>query len=144
MLEREIAGFGASGRNGGWCHTTFPGSREHAARTHGRQTVIDQQRALHRHRRTRSRASWRTEGIDARFHRGGQLDIADHPVQLLRLHEAVEYERSWGFGEDDYIALAATEMRERIRVAGCLGAGYTPHGAGVDPARLARGLADER
>ena len=33
-------------------------------------------------------------------------------------------------------------MRERIKVAGCLGAGYTPHGAAVDPARLARGLAD--
>ena len=48
VLEREVAGFGASGRNGGWCHTTFPGSRELAARTHGRQAVIDQQRALHR------------------------------------------------------------------------------------------------
>ena len=33
-------------------------------------------------------------------------------------------------------------MRERVRVAGCLGGGYTPHGAAVDPARLARGLAD--
>ena len=32
VLEREIAGFGASGRNGGWCHTTFPGSRDLAAR----------------------------------------------------------------------------------------------------------------
>ncbi|MEI6451452.1 MAG: FAD-dependent oxidoreductase, partial [Actinomycetes bacterium] len=31
VLEKEIAGFGASGRNGGWCHTTFPGSRERAA-----------------------------------------------------------------------------------------------------------------
>jgi glycine/D-amino acid oxidase-like deaminating enzyme len=33
-------------------------------------------------------------------------------------------------------------MRARIRVAGCLGAGFTPHGACIDPARLARGLAD--
>ena len=63
-------------------------------------------------------------------------------MQLLRLREAVEYERSWGFGEDDYVLLGAAEMRERIKVAGCLGAGYTPHGAAVDPARLARGLAD--
>ena len=44
VLEKEIAGFGASGRNGGWCHTTFPGSREAAAKTHGRQAVVDQQR----------------------------------------------------------------------------------------------------
>ncbi|NLE23322.1 MAG: FAD-dependent oxidoreductase [Actinobacteria bacterium] len=141
VLEREIAGFGASGRNGGWCHTTFPGSRELAARTHGRQAVKDQQRALHQTVYEIARVV-DEEGIDARFHLGGQLDLALTPVQLLRLRETVDYERSWGFGEDDYRALGAAEMRERIRVAGCLGAGFTPHGAAVDPARLARGLAD--
>jgi glycine/D-amino acid oxidase-like deaminating enzyme len=141
VLEREIAGFGASGRNGGWCHTTFPGSREMAARWNGRQPVIDQQRALHQTVYEVQRVV-QEEGIDARFHLGGQLDLALTPVQLLRLREAVEYERSWGFGEDDYVALGAADMRERIKVAGCLGAGYTPHGAAVDPARLARGLAD--
>ena len=141
VLEREIAGFGASGRNGGWCHTTFPGSRELAAKTHGRQAVVDQQRALHRTVYEIARVV-EDEGIDARFHVGGQLDLATTPVQLLRLRETIEYERSWGFGEDDYVMLGAADMRERIKVAGCLGAGYTPHGAAVDPARLARGLAD--
>ena len=141
VLEREIAGFGASGRNGGWCHTTFPGSRELAEKTHGRQAVIDQQRALHQTVYEIQRVV-QEEDIDARFHLGGQLDLALTPVQLLRLRKAVEYERSWGFGEEDYRALGAADMRERIKVAGCLGAGYTPHGAAVDPARLARGLAD--
>ena len=83
VLEREIAGFGASGRNGGWCHTTFPGSRELAARTHGRQAVVDQQRALHRTVYEIARVV-DEEGIDARFHLGGQLDLALTPVQLLR------------------------------------------------------------
>lgn len=141
VLEREIAGFGASGRNGGWCHTTFPGSRERAAKTHGRQAVIDQQRALFATVPEIARVVGE-EGIDARFHIGGQLDLALTPVQLLRSHEAIEYERSWGFGEDDYMFLGAAEMRSRMKVAGCLGAGYTPHGACVDPARLARGLAE--
>jgi len=141
VLEREIAGFGASGRNGGWCHTTFPGSRSAAEKTHGRQAVIDQQRALHATVYEIARVV-DEEGIDARFRLGGQLDIATTPVQLLRLREAVEYEREWGFGEDDYVMLGAADMRERIKVAGCLGAGFTPHGAAVDPARLARGLAD--
>ena len=141
MLESEIAGFGASGRNGGWCHTTFPGSRERAARTHGRQAVIDQQRALFGVVPEVARVV-AEEGIEARFIVGGQLDLATTPLQLLRLREGVEYERSWGFGEEDYALLSAAEMRARIRVAGCLGAGYTPHGAAVDPARLARGLAD--
>jgi glycine/D-amino acid oxidase-like deaminating enzyme len=140
VLEKEIAGFGASGRNGGWCHTTFPGSRERAARTHGRQAVINQQRALQATMPEIARVV-AEERIDARFHAGGQLDLATTPVQLLRAREALEYERSWGFGEDDYVLLGAAEMRERVRVAGCLGGGYTPHAAAVDPARLARGLA---
>jgi glycine/D-amino acid oxidase-like deaminating enzyme len=141
VLERETAGFGASGRNGGWCHTTFPGSRSAAEKTHGRQAVIDQQRALHQTVYEIARVV-EAESIDARFRLGGQLDLATTPVQLLRLREAVEYEREWGFGEDDYVMLGAADMRERIKVAGCLGAGFTPHGAAVDPARLARGLAD--
>ena len=141
VLEKEIAGFGASGRNGGWCHTTFPGSRERAAKAHGRQAVVDQQRALHATVPEIARVL-AEEHIDARFHIGGQLDLATSPVQLLRAREALEYERSWGFGEDDYALLGAAEMRERVRVAGCLGGGYTPHGAAVDPARLARGLAE--
>ena len=141
VLEREIAGFGASGRNGGWCHTTFPGSRELAARTHGRRAVVDQQRALHRTVYEVARVV-DEEGIDARFHMGGQMDLALTPVQLLRARKEIEYERSWGFGEEDYALLGAADMRERIKVAGCLGATYTPHGACVDPARLARGLAD--
>ncbi len=141
ILEREIAGFGASGRNGGWCHTTFPGSRELAAKSHGRQAVVDQQRALHRTVYEVQRVT-DEEGIDARFHLGGQLDLALTPVQLLRARETIEYERSWGFGEEDYVLLGAQEMRARIKVAGCLGATFTPHGAALDPARTARGLAD--
>ena len=141
VLEKEIAGFGASGRNGGWCHTTFPGSRERAAKTHGRQAVSDQQRALFATVPEIARVV-AEESIDARFHVGGQMDLATTPVQLLRAREAVAYERSWGFGEDDYSLLGAAETRARVRVAGCLGGVYTPHGAAVDPARLARGLAE--
>ena len=140
VLEREIAGFGASGRNGGWCHTTFPGSRERAEKTHGRQAVIDQQRALFDTLPEIARVV-AEEGIAARLRQGGQMDLATSAVQLLRARAAIEYERSWGFGEEDYRLLSLDETRERVRVDGCLGAVYTPHGAAVDPARLARGLA---
>ena len=87
VLEREIAGFGASGRNGGWCHTTFPGSRGAGGEDARRQAVIDQQRALHRTVYEIARVV-EEEGIDARFHLGGQLDLALTPVQLLRLRES--------------------------------------------------------
>ena len=35
VLEREIAGFGASGRNGGWCSALFPRSPGSLERRHG-------------------------------------------------------------------------------------------------------------
>jgi glycine/D-amino acid oxidase-like deaminating enzyme len=141
VLEREIAGFGGSGRNGGWCHTTFPGSRERAVKWSGRQAVIDQQRALFDTVYEIERVV-KDEDIDARLHRDGQLDLATNPVQLMRAAQDIAYQRSWGFGEDDYVLLGPREASERVKVAGCLGAVYTPHGAAVDPARLARGLAD--
>src|SRR6185312_4701393 len=40
VLERDVAGFGASGRNGGWLSAALAGSRERWARTHGRPAVI--------------------------------------------------------------------------------------------------------
>jgi glycerol-3-phosphate dehydrogenase len=47
ILEREFAGFGASGRNGGWLTGGFSWSRERYARTSSRGAVIDMQRAMH-------------------------------------------------------------------------------------------------
>ena len=38
--------------------------------------------------------------------------------------------------------LSAREAEASVGASACLGAGYTPHGAAIDPARLARGLAD--
>ena len=44
VLEREVAGFGASGRNGGWCSALFATSDAALARQHG----LDAMRAMRR------------------------------------------------------------------------------------------------
>jgi glycine/D-amino acid oxidase-like deaminating enzyme len=46
VLEREHAGFGASGRNGGWLSSGFAAPRAAMARTHGRDGVLALQRAM--------------------------------------------------------------------------------------------------
>ncbi len=46
VCERETVGFGASGRNGGWCSALFAGSRDATARAHGRDAVVAMQRAM--------------------------------------------------------------------------------------------------
>jgi glycine/D-amino acid oxidase-like deaminating enzyme len=54
----------------------------------------------------------------------------------------VHHEREWGgLGEDDLRLLEADELQRRVRVAGALGASFTPHCARIHPAKLVRGLA---
>ena len=141
VLEKEIAGFGASGRNGGWCSSFFAASPGTIADEFGREAAIAMQRAMFATVDEVGRVV-EDEGIDARYHKGGTLTLATSEAQLPRLRAEIDHEREWGFGESDYAYLSADETAERIRVEGCLGAMYSPHCACVDPARLARGLAD--
>ncbi len=141
VLEAEIAGFGASGRNGGWCSALFAGSRAATAKAHGRDAVVALQRALFA-TVDEVGAVAKAEGIDAHFFKGGTLELATAPVHVPRLAAQVEQERAWGFGESDVAWLGPDEAGRRLKVEGGCGAIFTPHCARVHPARLARGLAD--
>jgi glycine/D-amino acid oxidase-like deaminating enzyme len=46
VLEAEYAGFGASGRNGGWCSGLFPVPVSRLARRYGRDRAVALQHAL--------------------------------------------------------------------------------------------------
>ncbi|HEY3722785.1 MAG TPA: FAD-dependent oxidoreductase [Acidimicrobiia bacterium] len=141
VLEAEIAGFGASGRNGGWCSALFAGSREVTAKAHGRDAVVALQRALFT-TVDEVGAVAAAEQIDADFCKGGTLELATAAVHVPRLRARVEHEREWGFGPGDVRWLPPAEASARLDVAELHGAVFTPHCARVHPARLARGLAD--
>jgi glycine/D-amino acid oxidase-like deaminating enzyme len=141
VLEAEHAGFGASGRNGGWLSGTATGSRERYARLRGRDAVVRLERAAIDTLAEVERVC-AEEGIEADLVRGGTLHVAQNAAQLVRLRADVDAEREWGLDEDDLRLLEPDELRERIRIAGALGASFTPHCARVHPARLVRGLAD--
>jgi glycine/D-amino acid oxidase-like deaminating enzyme len=141
ILEAAFAGFGASGRNGGWVTAAFPGSRERYARgPRGREGVLDMQRQL---QQTVDEVAsvCRAEGIDADLVKGGSLSVAVTAAQLARLHASLRAERAWELGEDDVRYLDRDELAGRILIANALGALYTPHCARVQPARLVTGLA---
>jgi glycine/D-amino acid oxidase-like deaminating enzyme len=140
VVERETAGFGASGRNGGWCSAFMAADHEGLARRAGRGAVIALQRAMFATVDEVGRVAER-EGIDCHYVKGGALQVAASPVQLARLEAGVRHARRWGMGEDDQWLLGRAEAERRVRVAGLLDAAFTPHCATVDPARLARGLA---
>lgn len=140
IVEAEIAGFGASGRNGGWCSALFAASRDKIARRHGRAAALAMQKAMFETVDEVGRAA-RAEGIDAHFVKGGALAFATAPAHVERLRSQLDDERRWGFGEEDHMWLDPARARARVAVAGCLGAIYTPHCARFQPAILARGLA---
>jgi glycine/D-amino acid oxidase-like deaminating enzyme len=141
IIEKEIAGFGASGRNGGWCSALFAGGRDDMARTHGRESVIALQREMRATVDEVGRVA-AAESIDADFHKGGTLTLATSPAHLERLRASVTEERRWGATDDDAVWLDRAEARGRVAADGVLGAAYTPHCARVQPAKLVRGLAD--
>lgn len=134
VLEKEIAGFGASGRNGGWCSALFPRSTGSLERRYGRDPAIAMRRAMIATIDEVRRAA-DAAGIGADFRRAGTLAFARSAVQrraaLAEIAEAREYgvdELEWREGDG-------------IGAADALGAAFDPNCASVHPARLVRGLA---
>jgi glycine/D-amino acid oxidase-like deaminating enzyme len=139
VVEREIAGFGASGRNGGWCVADFPVSPAVMTKRYGREAsravalaMIDSVDDIGQ--------VTRQEGIDAHYAHGGALLIARAEYDLPRLEESFEEYRAIGL-EDRVALLDAEQTAARMRVADAVGACWLREGAAIQPARLARGLA---
>lgn len=128
VVEREVAGFGASGRNGGWVLGELSlGSRLRASA--GADGVAALQRAA-RATVDEVGAACAREEIDCDFVKGGTLTVAQTAPQLDRL-------RAGGRGE----FLDAAQTAERVRVDNALGSRFMPECARVHPAKLVQGLA---
>ncbi len=146
VLERERAGFGASGRNGGWVSGFFSGSAHAYERGEGRQRAgVSAFAALQRtmfDTVDEIAAVLREHEIDADFVKSGRLTVALGRAQLRRLREDVARGRAHGLCDGDLRELSREELAARLRVAGALGASFSAHVARVHPAKLVVGLAD--
>ena len=140
LLEAQVVGFGASGRNGGWCSALLPMGLDAIARATSRERAGRLQTVMHDTVAEVGRVV-RAEGIDCHFAHGGYLNLARSEMQLRREHEHVQHLRSYGFTDDDYRLLTKQETIERCAATNVVGGGFTPHCAAIHPARLARGLA---
>ncbi len=141
ILESEIAGFGASGRNGGWCSALFAAEPARLAREHGQPAALAMQRAMQDTVDEVGKVS-ADEGIDCHFVKGGTTRFATQPAHVERMRAEVASGHALGFTDDDECWLDAEAARGRIAVAGQIGAVHSPHCAAIHPARLARGLAE--
>ena len=141
VVEAETAGFGASGRNGGWASALFPSSHASVAKRSSRPGAIAQHTAMRESVDEVLRAA-EEEGIDARAAKGGTVVLARSDAQWTRAQAEVDDARSWGRGEDELRLLDAVEVTDVLAGTRVLGATYTPDCAAIHPARLVRGLAD--
>ena len=141
VLEAEIAGFGASGRNGGWVIGEVPGEDRLLAGLNPEARALSRT-LLHDIPDEVGRVIAR-EGIDCHYRKGGVLYCAArYPEQEARLRQQLADWRTHGHGEDDYRWLDVAQLNERLCLATPYGAVYSPHVATIQPARLVRGLAD--
>ena len=84
VIERDVAGFGASGRNGGWCSALLPMSLDRVAARHGRSSAIAMQREMH-HTVDEVLAAAARHGIRCDAAKGGYLRAATAVPHLDRL-----------------------------------------------------------
>ncbi len=139
VVEREIAGFGASGRNGAWCAPDLNITIGRLAKLHGDEAARRTQQATY-DAVDEVRRACEEAGIDAGFHRGGSIIVARGPQGVPALEAELEAYARFGFG-DRYRLVDGSELGERIRVAGAVRALVGDDAAVVHPGRLVRGLA---
>lgn len=140
VLEKEFAGFGASGRNGGWLMGTFAWNHARYAKATSRAAVLEMVRALET-TVDEVIAVCEAEGIDADIRRVDELCVATHPAHMERLKDSVAHHQHWGDGHR-VREIGRDESLARIAIPNTLGAMVMSGMARVQPAKLVRGLAE--
>ena len=141
VLEKEVCGFGASGRNGGWASGLFPMSHDAVIRRYGEDRFHHLRHVLQGAVGDLG-ASLALDGIDANFVHGGTLTFARSAMQRERLEEEITHARELGIGPNDLEWLEGDALEAHGTVSGALGATYSPHCARLEPVRAVRGLSD--
>ena len=95
LLEKNIAGFGASGRNGGWCSALFPASTAALEKKHGREAALAMRRAMVDTVDEVGRAA-ADAGIDCDYERGGTIVYARSESQWRAAQHEVDEARGYG------------------------------------------------
>jgi len=139
IVESSFVGFGASGRNGGWCSALFPVGLEKIANNSNKETAVRMQKLMFETVDEVKKVA-DTESIDIEWQKGGSYSIARNQIQLKRAMSEYQHFKDWGFGEADFQFFNQAETKSRINATQVLGSFYTPHCAAINPAKLVQGL----
>ena len=132
LLEGACCGYGASGRNGGFCVAT---------------SLIDQDLKDPEARKKNLNVSLHgieqikefidVHGLDCDFKENGMLDVAMNDAQVRILEEEGRVLKKWGF---DVETLYGKALEKEIKSPRLVAGLKTKQGAILNPAKLARGM----
>ncbi|MGO1543291.1 MAG: NAD(P)/FAD-dependent oxidoreductase [Gulosibacter sp.] len=140
ILERDVVGFGAAGRNGGWAGAGIAGSPERYARSRG-WDVVREGAAIFRDAVADIGRTAETEQIDCGFIQGGTLAFASSTPQAARLHKSTKNAEKLGIAGPGDRMLNLDQAKAIVDIPTMKAAHFTPDCARIDPAILVRDLA---
>jgi glycine/D-amino acid oxidase-like deaminating enzyme len=136
LLEAETAGFGASGRNGGFVEASLTHGLANGAARFERE--LEALEALGRDNLAGLRADLERHRIDAAWQEPGVLSVATKPHELAELDDEAALLRRYGWEAD---VLDRDAVRAQVASPTYLGAVWQRTGVAlVDPGALALGL----
>jgi glycine/D-amino acid oxidase-like deaminating enzyme len=133
ILEGAFCGYGASGRNGGFCSATAllddnqrsdPDTRLKSLRVsnHGIRQIEELISEY---------------GLDCDFEKNGMLEMAMNEEQTRILEKECLNLNEWGL---DAVLLQGKPLENEVNSKRYVAGLFTPHGATLNPAKLARGM----
>ena len=139
IVEEHFAGFGASGRNGGWLSGNFAWDHEKYLSSGTAEQVKAMVAAFHG-TVDEVIAVAEVEGFHADIHRTQELAIATNAYQFQRL--APELKRLSHWGDHRSQLESEAQLRARVTIPSARGALVTSGVARIQPAKFVRGLAN--
>ncbi|MBO9534232.1 MAG: FAD-dependent oxidoreductase [Solirubrobacteraceae bacterium] len=140
VLERDVIGFGASGRNGGWLMGAAPADLQVWERKFGLDAARRAQGVLVDAVSEIADVIARDElGLPPRL--AGSITIARSAAEEQRLHARRAADEHYGWPADGHAWLEPDEVRERIGATGVRGALESRPCGTLDPVRLITKLA---
>ena len=136
IFEAEVAGFGASGRNGGWCSALFPWAADQLADRFGESAAKTLRKAMVDTVDEVGRITAEL-GIDCDFEKAGTHYLVRSKAQEAKANHELEVAARF---EVDQLRMAeASDAPRASKVSASI---FDPACASIQPAKLARGLAD--
>ena len=132
LLEGACCGYGASGRNGGFCVATSLIDRDLKDPDACKNNLN-----VSLHGIEQIKECIDVHGLDCDFKENGMLDVAMNDVQVKIMEEECRVLRKWGL---DVETLYGKELEKEIKSPRLVAGLKTKHGAILNPAKLARGM----